>query len=171
MRHNKIKKLTRKKHNNMSRRGGGPKTQKSAEGTNFCSLNTGISSMEYIRGIGNQTRGTLAQVLFSRDFLHPVYSRTKDDEEAKLTLRDRINFGFFKNMTEQEKLDYIRNENREEKYFNDIVGCEIRFLSIGADFLKLPMIFMKNNKIIKIFNLIFFILFYFILGFLSSTRK
>ena len=127
-------KLTKK----MSRRGSGPKTQKSKEDTHFCALNTGIRSGEYIRGIGNQTRGTLAQVRFERDFLHPVFSRTENDDDARLTLRDRINFGFFKNMTEEEKINYIRENDSKEKYLEEIDGCEMRFLSIGEDFLKLP---------------------------------
>lgn len=121
----------------MSRKGGGIKTQKNKEDTIFCAFNTGVRSMEYIRGIGNQTRGTLAQAKFNNDFLHPVYSRTENDEDAQLILRDRINYGFFKDMTEEEKISYIRDNDGKEKWMEDIDGLEMRFLSLGEEFLKL----------------------------------
>jgi hypothetical protein len=115
------------------------KTQKNnKESTVFSALNTGIRSMEYIRGIGNQTKRTLAQVQFHGDFLHPVYARTESNEEAQLALRDRMNFGFFQDMSEEAKLQYLRDNDGKEKWFNDIPGCEMRFLSMGEEFLKLP---------------------------------
>lgn len=123
----------------MSKGGARPKTQNelSKEMKTLNALYTGIRSMEYIRGIGKQTKGSLAQVKFTADFLHPMYSIYADNEDALLLLRDRINFGFFENKTEREKIDYIRNNDAKEVWFELIVGCEIRFLSLGSEFLEL----------------------------------
>lgn len=119
----------------LMQRGRGPKQGRVLP---FSVANTGVRTGDTIRGTGKQNKGTVAQVLFHQDWMHPVFSRTKDDDTAQLMLRDKMNMGVFKDMTFDQKMAYLEEHSvTKDKYFEDIPGCEMRFLHLTEQFLQL----------------------------------
>jgi superfamily II DNA or RNA helicase len=108
----------------------------------FSLWTTGLRSLDYIKGIqntGKKTTGTEIQVRYDKNVvIRPHYFNAND-----MKIRDRLNFGFFKNMSFEERLNYLKNQQTVEKEYLSDKKCELKFLSIGGEFLNLSA---ENQK-------------------------
>jgi hypothetical protein len=99
----------------------------------FSILNTGLRSMEYVRGCGRQTQGTTFQIRIDNDLFIPPEIFNPDD----LKIRDYLNFGFFGLMNHDQRLRWLHNNIvKMQPYISDI-NCYIKFECVASDFLKL----------------------------------
>lgn len=96
--------------------------------------NTGVRNDEYIIGNDNakQTKGTIAQIRFPLGGFFPPY--IPYFVQGDIRVRDLLNWGFFEQMTWQERLTWItQNGTSNEIYLSDM-NCQIRFDMLGSDF-------------------------------------
>jgi superfamily II DNA or RNA helicase len=98
---------------------------------------TGVHSGDYIQGIGKQNKDTLIEVRFENNKFFPPSKKAINSagEHWKFLVRDLLNWGFYENMSFDERLEYIEdNSTVEEFYLSDIeIPCEIKFIDLGAN--------------------------------------
>lgn len=94
--------------------------------------NTGVRSNETLNGIGSQTKGTVMSIRFPDNSFFPPYKQYFTVNN--IFIRDRLNWGFFKDMNWQEREQWIYNNSTNAEYHLSDLQCEVKFLSIGSDF-------------------------------------
>lgn len=94
--------------------------------------NTGVRSGETINGIGGQTKGTVMSIRFKSNSFFPPYKPYFTMNN--IFIRDRLNWGFFKDMSWQEREQWIYNNSTNNEYHLSDLDCEVQFISIGSDF-------------------------------------
>lgn len=108
------------------------------EDKNFSLWKTGLRSGEYIIGIqniGKKNIGTKIQVRFINDGILPPFLGYFDSTDIKV--RDRLNFGFFKDMNFEQRNRWIAEHSVNDKVYLSDLNVELRFISLGGEFLKL----------------------------------
>lgn len=93
---------------------------------------TGLRTNEYISGIGKQTKGTIIQVKFPENVIFPAFNKYFDS--SNILIRDRLNYGFFKDLSFEDRLNYIATILTDKDIYLSEVSCELRFISLGAEF-------------------------------------
>lgn len=96
--------------------------------------NTGVRSYEYVGDFNGakQTKGTLFQIRFSDGvFFPPYYKYYQMNNPA---VRDQLNWGFFKDMTWEQREYWIRSNVTDRDIYLSDLPCELKFIKLGADF-------------------------------------
>lgn len=108
---------------------------------------SGVRSLEYIgqSDTAQQSKNCLLQVKFENNiFFQPYRPYLQNNLNFDNLIRDTLNFGFFENLSLNERLNWInQNSTDSDTYLSDL-KCEIRFLNIGGKFLELSTI--DQNK-------------------------
>lgn len=116
----------------------------------LCVAHTSIHCYEYITGTHDSSngkkgnKGTTMQIRFEKNYHFFPPLKKFFTEEYNLKLRD-FNIGFLGTLSSEERLKWVIDYSSEKDlYINEIPGLEVRFISIGGEFSKLPSEFCEK---------------------------
>lgn len=88
---------------------------------------TGVRSGEYLIGVGKQTKGAIIQV--KDGFFPPLQSYIEESIDNQI--RDLLGWGFFENMTPDQRYRWIVDNSKNADLYLSEIQCKIRFISLG----------------------------------------
>jgi len=96
--------------------------------------NTGVRNNEYISGFSSskQTKGVMAQIRFLEGVFFPPYRPYFVPNDIRI--RDTLIWGFFENMSFEQRLRWIYENGIENELHLSDIPCQIRFENIDSDF-------------------------------------
>lgn len=102
----------------------------------FCCGVSGARSLNFLEGIGKQTKGARFQIEFYSEeapFFPPSRQMLDEMEVRDLHLyaRDQLDWGIFKDLSAKERVNKIQSEAQNAEIYLSDLPCRVKFLDLG----------------------------------------